>query len=86
MSSSHPVVLSVSPRGQLTLPVELRTQLAIRPGDTVLAEVRNGGLFITAALVLPVEVYDRDREAEFADAAAMTPEQLAAAKKTWGLP
>lgn len=85
MENARPLVLSVSPRGQLTLPAELRTQLAIRPGDTVLAEIRDGGLFISAALVLPVEVYDAAREAEFANAASMSPDELAAAKQTWAL-
>ena len=79
------VVLGLSPRGQLTLPAALRAKLALRPGDTVTAEFRDGGLFIQAAIVLPVEIYTAAREDEFAAAAKMSTEDLALAASAWGV-
>ncbi len=78
--------LPLSPRGQLTLPVEMRRALGLRPGDLVRCEIKDGGLVITAALVLPIEAYDAAREAEFAQSAAMTTDELAAARMAWGMP
>ena len=49
--------LTVSSRGQITLPVGLRKKLGIGTGDTVIAEVRHGELVLRPAAVLEIEVY-----------------------------
>ena len=49
--------LTVSNRGQITLPVGLRKKLGIAAGGTVIAEERNGEVVLRPAVVLEVEMY-----------------------------
>lgn len=37
----------LSPKGQVTIPKEVREQIGLQPGDTVVYEVRNGHLTMT---------------------------------------
>lgn len=78
-------ILTVSPKGQLTLPAAMRKALGLRPGSTVIAAVADGQMTLSPAVVLPVEVYDDDRQREFAAAAAMSAAELDAARRRWGL-
>lgn len=47
----------VSPRGQITLPADMRRHLGIRSGEPVIIEERNGELVLKPAVVLEVEMY-----------------------------
>ncbi len=49
--------LTVSSRGQITLPAGLRKRLGIRPGGVVAAEERGGELVLRPAVVLELETY-----------------------------
>jgi len=63
------IPLSLSRRGQITLPKEVREKLGLRPG----------------ALLLSYEVYSEERLEEFRKAAEATPEEVAAFLEAWGL-
>jgi len=47
----------VSPRGQITLPADMRRHLGIRSGEPVIIEERNGELVLKPAVVLEIEMY-----------------------------
>lgn len=49
--------VTVSTRGQITLPAEIRKHLAIRPGDVVTVEERGGEIVLKPAIVLEIEYY-----------------------------
>ncbi len=49
--------LSISKKGQITLPVELRRKMSFEPGGTVIAEERDGELILRPAAVLEIEIY-----------------------------
>ena len=50
-------VLTVSSRGQITLPAALRKQLGITPGGAVIVEAVDGELRLKPAAVFELEVY-----------------------------
>jgi AbrB family looped-hinge helix DNA binding protein len=49
--------ISVSQRGQITLPVEVRRSLRITEGGVVTLELRNGEVVIRPAAITEIEVY-----------------------------
>jgi antitoxin PrlF len=49
--------LTVSSRGQITLPANLRKRLGIRPGGVLSAEEKGGELVLRPAVVLEMETY-----------------------------
>lgn len=53
--------LTISKKGQITLPAEIRKRLGLETGDTVIVEEKNGGLELRPAAVLEVEIY-RDED------------------------
>ena len=53
--------LTISKRGQITLPAELRRKMGFESGSTVIAEVRGNELVLRPATVLEIEIYsDKD--------------------------
>lgn len=55
--------LTISKRGQITLPAELRKEMGFKPGSTVIAEIRDNELVLRPATVLEIEIYsDKDIE------------------------
>lgn len=50
-------MLTVSSRGQITLPANLRKRLGIRPGGVLSAEEKGGELVLRPAVVLEMEPY-----------------------------
>jgi hypothetical protein len=50
-------VLTVSSRGQITLPAEMRRHLGIEPGGAVVVEDCGGELRLKPAAVLEIELY-----------------------------
>jgi antitoxin PrlF len=79
------IPLSLSRRGQITLPKEVREKLGLRPGDVLLLKVEEGRLVLELALLLSYEVYSEERLEEFRKAAEATPEEVAAFLGAWGL-
>jgi bifunctional DNA-binding transcriptional regulator/antitoxin component of YhaV-PrlF toxin-antitoxin module len=57
--------ISVSGRGLIALPAELRKAAGIRPQDSIIAETTAEGILLRPALTLPVEIYTPERIAEF---------------------
>lgn len=57
--------ITVTRRGVITLPAKLRAAAGIRADDQVIAEVTAQGLLLRPAVILPVEIYTPQREAEF---------------------
>ena len=59
------MTLSVSGRGLIALPAAMRKAAGIRPQDSVIAETTSEGILLRPAVTLPVEIYTRERIAEF---------------------
>lgn len=57
--------VSVSGRGLIALPAEMRKEAGIRPQDSLIAETTPEGILLRPALTLPVEIYTPARVAEF---------------------
>ncbi len=57
--------ISVSGRGLIALPAEMRKAAGIRPRDSLIAETTAEGILLRPALTLPVEIYTPGRVAEF---------------------
>lgn len=57
--------ISVSGRGLIALPAELRKAVGIRPQDSIIAETTPEGILLRPALTLPLEIYTTERIAEF---------------------
>lgn len=52
--------VTVSPRGQITLPAEVRRRLGIQPGGVIVLEEVETGIVLRPAVVLELEVYTDD--------------------------
>ncbi|MEA1049039.1 AbrB/MazE/SpoVT family DNA-binding domain-containing protein [Lamprobacter modestohalophilus] len=68
-------VLTVSSRGQVTLPAGMRKQLGIEPGGTLLVEAREGELRLKPATVLEREHYTDAQIAEWDRADALSADE-----------
>ena len=64
-SQTMQMTLSVSGRGLIALPAAMRKAAGIRPQDSVIAETTSEGILLRPAVTLPVEIYTRERIAEF---------------------
>ncbi|MEF8823051.1 MAG: AbrB/MazE/SpoVT family DNA-binding domain-containing protein [Desulfohalobiaceae bacterium] len=49
--------LTLSQKGQITLPADIRNKLGLAAGDTLIAEERNGELILRPATILEIELY-----------------------------
>ncbi|MEA3643763.1 MAG: AbrB/MazE/SpoVT family DNA-binding domain-containing protein [Lamprobacter sp.] len=58
-------ILTVSSRGQVTLPAGIRNQLGIKPGDALIVEECEGELRLKPAAVLELERYSDAQIAEW---------------------
>ena len=72
-------------RGQVTLPAEVRKAMGLKPGDTLVVHLEDGRLVLEPAIMLPIELYTEERVGEFARAAEMSAEELAEARRRWGV-
>ena len=57
--------ISVSGRGLIALPAEMRKAAGIRPQDSLIAETTPDGILLRPAVTLPIEIYSKERVAEF---------------------
>ncbi|MCF7947800.1 MAG: AbrB/MazE/SpoVT family DNA-binding domain-containing protein [Spirochaetia bacterium] len=62
------ITLTVTDRGTITLPSKLRKEMGIDAESLLIAESTEEGILLRPAVALPLEVYSRDRLAEFAAA------------------
>lgn len=65
MQSPRREVLTVSSRGQITLPAEMRRHIGIERGGAVIVEDCGGELRLKQAAVLEVELYSDEDIAEW---------------------
>jgi AbrB family looped-hinge helix DNA binding protein len=49
--------LTISKKGQITLPAELRKKMGLEAGGTVIAEEKNGELILRPAAVVEIDLY-----------------------------
>lgn len=73
--ASRREVLTVSNRGQITLPAEMRRHLGIEPGGAVIVEDCGGELRLRPAAVLEVELYADEDIAEWDQADALSDQE-----------
>lgn len=78
-------LVQLSPRGQITLPAEVRAAVGVGAGDTLVVSVEEGRIVLRRAVVLPVESYDDARMEEFREAAHLTASQVAEVRRKWGV-
>ncbi len=65
MFSLSSLTTKVGKRGSIIIPKKLRTRLRLEEGTLVIAEERDGGVFLRAAAPVPIEIYTPERRAEF---------------------
>lgn len=58
-------VMRMGKRGTVVIPSSLRKQFQLQEGDFMVAEDCDTGILIRLAVVLPVEHYSLERQAEF---------------------
>ena len=58
-------LITVSGRGLIALPSELRKAAGILPQDTLIAQTTPEGILLRTAVTLPLEIYTPERVAEF---------------------
>ena len=68
-------VLTVSSRGQITLPAEMRRHMGIEPGGEVIVEDCGGELRLKPAAVLEVELYSDEDIAAWDQADALSDQE-----------
>jgi AbrB family looped-hinge helix DNA binding protein len=71
----------VGKRGAIIVPARLRKQFGIEEGSIVTAEARDDGILIRPAVIVPVERYTPEREAEFMLSNATNAEDYREARK-----
>jgi len=59
--------ITVNERGALTLPKEIRQQVGIPNGGPMKVQVTSEGVLLVPIAAFPVEVYTKERLAEFSE-------------------
>jgi AbrB family looped-hinge helix DNA binding protein len=62
--------LTMTARGVITLPAQLRESLGLTADDQLIAETTPEGLLLRPAVTLPIEMYSEERLREFDEAEA----------------
>ena len=76
---------AISPKGQITLPAELRNKLGFEPGGVLKAEEKDGKLVLSPAVVMEIDYYSDEDIARWAKEGEWKPGEKEAWKKRWGL-
>ena len=71
----------VGKRGSIIVPAKLRKRFGISEGSFVTAEARGDGILIRPAVIVPVEKYTLERQAEFLLNTATTVKDYQRARK-----
>ena len=53
MTENHEEIVKVSPRGQIVIPIDIRTELDVRPGDRLLVKNNGGQITIQKLIIKP---------------------------------
>jgi AbrB family looped-hinge helix DNA binding protein len=77
--------VSVSPKGQITLPSDLRKKYGIEPGGLLNVEETGGKLVLTPAVAVELEMYSDEDIARWAQEGKWKPGEKDAWKRRWGL-
>lgn len=59
--------LTISKKGQVTLPVELRKKMGLEAGGTVIAEEKSGELVLRPAAVVEIDLYTDEQVSRWDD-------------------
>ncbi len=59
--------LTISKKGQVTLPVELRKKMGLEAGGTVIAEEKSGELVLRPAAVVEIDLYTDEQISRWDD-------------------
>jgi AbrB family looped-hinge helix DNA binding protein len=78
-------LIQLSPRGQITLPSEMRRQLRLRTGDAFQVRIEDGRIVLEPVEETPVELYTESREQEFRENMELSESELAEAREAWKL-
>ena len=73
----------ITPRGQVTLPAEIRKALSLKGGDALEVAIEGGRIILQPVMTLPIRIYSESDLAMFAEAGAMSDEEIAAAADRW---
>lgn len=55
----------VGKRGTIVIPASMRRRYGLEEGSLVIAEEKEDGILVRPAVAVPVEVYTKERRAEF---------------------
>lgn len=69
----------VGKRGTVVIPAVLRRRFGLEEGSLVIAEDTEEGILLRPAVAVPLEVYSKERKAEFLLSNAVDPEDYARA-------
>jgi AbrB family looped-hinge helix DNA binding protein len=73
--------VKVGKRGAIIVPAKLRRRYGIEEGSLVTTEAREDGVLIRPAIVVPIERYTPDRQAEFLLSTATSEKDYQRARK-----
>ena len=71
----------VGKRGAIVVPAKLRKRFGIEEGSFVTAEAREDGILLRPAMIVPVEKYSLEHQAEFLLSNATTPADYQRARR-----
>jgi len=71
----------VGKRGAIIVPAKLRKRFGLTEGSFVTAEARSDGILLRPAVIVPVERYTPDRQAEFLLSTATSEKDYQRARK-----
>ena len=75
----------ITPRGQITLPADIRKALGLGPGAAVEVSIEGNRIVVQPVVALPVRIYSDEDLAMFDEAQRMTSEELDTALGRWGV-
>lgn len=85
MSKTAAPLVQLSERGQITLPDGVRHELGLHGGDALRVRIEDGRIVLEPVEVVEVERYTEARIREFEKTGRMSPDDLAEARRRWGL-
>lgn len=65
MTANMQTLITVSGRGLISLPIELRKAAGIRPRNTLIAQSTPEGILLRTSVSLPLEIYTPERLTAF---------------------
>jgi AbrB family looped-hinge helix DNA binding protein len=74
-------ITKIGRRGTVVIPAAIRRSYGLEEGSLITMEARSEGVLLRPVVTLPIEIYTRERKAEFLLNNTITPEDYAAAVK-----